>query len=86
MNGLLFLSIKIWILGDGSGNELEFVLRHARLKIENDGRKNFYEHGQVQIPRIKMNFKEWKDLGRYLSDEPRRDQVGDRDLVNVTPL
>src|SRR5206468_12508562 len=31
-------TLKVWVKGDGSGNEIEFVIRHAKTKTENDGR------------------------------------------------
>jgi len=54
--------LKIWIKGDNSGNELEFTVRHARTKVENDGRRHFFEHGQLQFPRIKLDFEDWREM------------------------
>ena len=54
--------LRIWIKGDGSGTELEFVLRHARTKIENDGRKSYFEHGQLQLPRVRLDFEDWREI------------------------
>jgi hypothetical protein len=42
------------------------------------------EHNQPHGP--VPNFKEWKDLRRYLHQQPCDDCVGDRNFVNVAPL
>ncbi|HYG74995.1 MAG TPA: hypothetical protein VEK08_08340, partial [Planctomycetota bacterium] len=55
-------TLKIWIKGDGSGNEMEFVLRHARTRIENDGRRVYFEHGHMQLPRIRLDFEDWREI------------------------
>jgi hypothetical protein len=55
-------TLKVWIKGDGSGNEIEFVIRHAKTKTENDGRRVFFEHGQLQLPRVKLDFEDWREF------------------------
>ena len=55
-------TLKVWVKGDGSGNEIEFVIRHAKTKTENDGRRGFYEHGQLQLPRVKLDFEDWREF------------------------
>ena len=55
-------TLKMWVKGDGSGNELELLLMHARPKIEPDGKRHYQEHAGVNLKRVKLDFDEWREL------------------------
>ena len=52
---------------------------------EGNGKANHNQHDhQPNCP--VWNLKKWKNLRRYLQEQPCDDRVGDRDFVNVAPL
>ncbi|MBI2194634.1 MAG: NPCBM/NEW2 domain-containing protein [Planctomycetes bacterium] len=53
---------RLWVEGDASGIELEIVLRHARVKVESDGRRSLVEHGNLVLPRIRLDFDDWREI------------------------
>ena len=44
-------TLKMWIKGDGSTNELELSLIQARPKLETDNKRHYQEHQNVQLKR-----------------------------------
>lgn len=54
--------LKLWIRGDNSGTEIEFSIRHAKTRVDNEGRRQYYEHQNLNLPRVKLDFADWKEI------------------------
>jgi len=54
--------LKLWIRGDGSGSEMEFSIRHAKTRVDNEGRRHYFEHQNLNLPRVKLDFADWKEI------------------------
>jgi len=54
--------LKLWVRGDGSGTEMEFSFRHAKTRVDNEGRRQYYEHQNLNLPRVKLDFSDWKEI------------------------
>lgn len=54
--------LVLWVKGDGSANELQFIMTVAQLRTESDGRKIPVNLRHVELPRIKLADANWKEV------------------------
>ena len=55
-------TVKVWVKGDKSGNDLEIGFREGALKTEADGRQVFMARRDFSPPRVKLDFEGWKEV------------------------
>ena len=55
-------TLKLWIKGDGSGNELQLTLRHAAVKADGEGRRSLEQQQELRVPPVKLDFDQWKEV------------------------
>ncbi|MEX0671189.1 MAG: NPCBM/NEW2 domain-containing protein [Pirellulales bacterium] len=55
-------TLKLWVKGDASGNELELALREGRLQTTPDGRQTLAVQRDVNLPRMKLDFDGWREV------------------------
>lgn len=55
-------TLKLWVKGDNSGNELELALREGKPQTETDGRKSFGNQRDFALPKVKLDFEGWKEF------------------------
>jgi hypothetical protein len=55
--------LELWVKGDGSGNELAVVLAEGAFKTQPDGRQVFTARRNLEMPRVKLDFQGWKEVG-----------------------
>lgn len=54
--------LVFWLKGDGSANELQFVLYTGKFRLEPDGRRSPIDVRGVDLPRIKLDSTQWKEI------------------------
>ncbi len=54
--------LVFWLKGDGSGNELQFVMYTGKFRLEPDGRRSAIDVRGVDLPRVKLDSKDWKEI------------------------
>ncbi|MEI6635447.1 MAG: NPCBM/NEW2 domain-containing protein [Planctomycetota bacterium] len=55
-------TLKLWVKGDASGNELELALREGRLQTTPDGRQTLAVQREFNLPRLKLDFDGWREV------------------------
>ncbi len=55
-------TLKLWIKGDGSTNELQLVIRSAVQKTSTNGERYLENAQALGLPPVKLNFSEWKEV------------------------
>ena len=58
-------TLKLWVKGDGSGNEMELLIRHAPERAENEAparRPIRRGAGDLALPRVKLDFQDWREF------------------------
>ena len=63
-------TLKLWVKGDGSGNEMELVIRHAPDASPTDARRPRRSGGDLSLPRIKLDFTDWREVSLDASALP----------------
>ena len=54
--------LVFWVKGDGSANELQFVMTTAQIRVETDGRRTPVNPKAVELPRVKIAESNWKEV------------------------
>ncbi|MBS3764370.1 MAG: hypothetical protein KGZ25_13815, partial [Planctomycetes bacterium] len=63
-------TVKMWVKGDGSGNNLRICVRHARVQHDQHGRRRLQHHKDIWSRQVKLDFAGWKRLSFDMSEIP----------------
>lgn len=55
-------TLKLWIKGGGSDNELKLCVRHVKIWFDDQGRRRMSEHRDLWLPGVRLNFTEWREF------------------------
>ena len=55
-------TLKLWVKGDNSSNDLELGLREGAMQTQPDGRQTFNFRRDLPLPRVKLEFDGWKQV------------------------
>jgi len=63
-------TLKLWVKGDGSGNQLQLQYTHAEVRRHHDGRRFLHRHRHVPLRAVPLNFSDWRELSLPVEDLP----------------
>jgi len=54
--------LRLWVRPDGSGDELQLSVHHAESFLDDRGERRLKDHARVALPRVKLDFAEWREV------------------------
>ena len=63
-------TLKLWVKGDGSSNQLQLQYVHAEIGRHHDGRRYLHRHRAVSLPVIVLDFNDWREQSLPVKDLP----------------
>ncbi|MBM4039451.1 MAG: hypothetical protein FJ290_13145 [Planctomycetes bacterium] len=63
--------VRLWAKGNGSGDELQFTFLHAEPFTDQQGNRHLRDHKRVDIPAMRLDFTDWRELTFDLSQVPK---------------
>ena len=63
-------TLKLWVKGHGSGNQLQLQYTHAEIGRHHDGGRYLHRHRAVPLPVIVLDFDDWREQSLPVKDLP----------------
>jgi hypothetical protein len=55
-------TLKLWVKGNNSANELELVIRYGKAQTGTDGKRTLATPADLPLPRVKLDFEGWREV------------------------
>mgnify|MGYP000445215670 CR=1 FL=1 len=62
--------LKLWVRPDGSGDEMQLTVCHAESFLDDRGERRLKDHARLALPRVKLDFAEWREVAFDLRGVP----------------